>query len=319
MTIKSIVVQKIYSDAYMEQKKGEYFDASEYKQIIKEDINVYNSKGVLLLKFRKNVISKDLTEKAAKSFSHWAQTTVSKNRGASAGVLDEYKLPAYVGPLIDPGKFRTSYISAYSGEPSKQNVSNLSPSNIAGYYDKKDRNFKDGAKCRTTAFTREYVEKWKDAIPFIECCDQLYKKLSPIPYKRQLLQCEKTPKFQIAKTAFSTITVNYSWRTALHQDKGDFVPGYGNLIVVEDRTNPNTYQGCYFGLTQYGVCVDVRDGDFLLADVHQWHCNTEFVANSDTPLAEFKAMYRNNDWNYNRLSFVMYYRTTMHKCQNLNQ
>ena len=57
---------------------------------------------------------------------------------------------------------------------------------------------------------------------------------------------------------------NYSWRTGLHRDAGDFEGGYGNLVVCEDENNPNKFRGCYLGFHyQYGVAVDVREGDFF--------------------------------------------------------
>ena len=47
----------------------------------------------------------------------------------------------------------------------------------------------------------------------------------------------QTPEFAIGNTAFSTVTINYSWRTALHKDAGDYMDGFGNLIVIEDTAN----------------------------------------------------------------------------------
>ena len=84
---------------------------------------------------------------------------------------------------------------------------------------------------------------------------------------------QKTPNFQIKNTAFSTITINYNYRTGTHKDRGDLEEGFGNLIVCEDDQNPNKFGGSYLGFPQFGVAVDVRQGDFLAMDVHQWHAN----------------------------------------------
>ena len=154
----------------------------------------------------------------------------------------------------------------------------MAPSNIAGFYDRPDRNLKGkGAPCRLTAFNRDYVEKWDNAIPFIKNVDKVFKSLVPKRHKKQIERASQTPSFQIDNTCFSTITLNYSWRTALHRDAGDYRKGFGNLVVLEDSKNPNKWGGCYFGLPQYGICAEVRHGDFLAANVHQWHCNTEFT------------------------------------------
>ena len=148
----------------------------------------------------------------------------------------------YIGEFVKPGKFRTKFKSSVSGIMSKQATSNLSPSNIIGFYDKPDRNLKGkGAPCRLTAFNRDYPGLWKDTLPFLNRCDAMFKELTPVEHKLQYDRAQQTPEFAIDNTAFSTVTINYSWRTALHTDAGDFRPGFGNIIVLEDHTNPNKY------------------------------------------------------------------------------
>ena len=80
---------------------------------------------------------------------------------------------------------------------------------------------------------------------------------------------------------------------------------------------------------QYGICAEVRHGDFLAANVHQWHCNTEFtpvINKSEDEIVEINKNFcydnnikftknsekklRNNiknDWHYNRLSWFFIY------------
>jgi hypothetical protein len=53
------------------------------------------------------------------------------------------------------------------------------------------------------------------------------------------------------------------------KDKGDDDQGYGNLCVIER----GKYTGGETCLPQYGIGVDVREGDILLMDVHEWHAN----------------------------------------------
>ena len=93
-------------------------------------------------------------------------------------------------------------------------------------------------------------------------------------YKKQLERAQQT-KFVIEDTALSTITINYNWRTGLHKDAGDYPEGFGNLLVCEE----GKYEGGYLGFPQFGVCFDVREGDFLAMDVHQWHSNTKIKEN----------------------------------------
>ena len=138
-----------------------------------------------------------------------------------------------------------------------------------------------------------------DTVPLIVEADKQFKKLIPDRHKIQLLRANKTPKYRIANTAYSTITLNYDWRTALHKDKGDLEEGFGNLIVLEKAKSgfPDCkgYTGGFLGFPRWGVAVDVRHGDFLAMDVHEWHCNTPITGTG-------------------RLSIVAYLRKGMIKC-----
>ena len=159
--------------------------------------------------------------------------------------------------------------------------------------------------CRTTQFTKKNVEKWKKTIPLIKVADKLFKELVPDRYKIQFERAKETPKFQIDNTAYSTITVNYNWRTATHCDSGDLDEGFGNLIVLEkaksivnakdNDSNRKEYTGGYLGFPRWGICVDVRQGDFLAMDVHEHHSNTPIIGDG-------------------RLSVVCYLRKKMINC-----
>lgn len=327
--VKKIIVESIMTNDEIAKMEGMYFPESHYKHIIKKDCDVWGinketGKKKLLLRLRKKVIPNKLCRLAVKAFADAAKKK-HENRGAAGGHLDRNKLRGYVGDLINSGKFRSGYISSKSGEKSNQLISNLAPSNIVGFYDKPDRNLKGkGAPCRLTAFNRDNADLFKKAQPFIKKVDRMFKKLVPAAYKRQHERAHKTPDFAIGDTCFSTITINYSWRTGLHRDAGDFEGGYGNLVVCEDENNPNKFRGCYLGFPQYGVAVDVREGDFLAMDVHEWHANTEFKPWRKNSRAVKITKGKNgddkndiiNDWHYNRLSMVFYLREGMLKCKN---
>ena len=120
---------------------------------------------------------------------------------------------------------------------------------------------------------------------FNRTADKLFKQLIPDRHKIQLERANKTPEFQINNTAYSTITVNYNWRTAAHCDSGDLDEGFGNLIILEKAKSEFTGKMIlvvlkmvlkvdYLGFPRWGVCVDCRQGDFLAMDVHEYHSNT---------------------------------------------
>ena len=307
-----------------------------YKHIIKTDCDVYgileDGTKKILLKFRKNVIPNNICKKAYIALEKHAQHKNS-NRGASSGKVKLNKLPDYVGKIIKKDGFRVFY-KTQDGKTTKDNVGNMAMSNIAGYYDKPDRNNylkhkktqkksiqksrnisrnisrKSGYDiygnplCRTTQFTRNHVAKWVNTIPLIKEANKQFKLLVPDRHKIQLTRARLTPQFQIEDTSYSTITLNYDWRTALHKDKGDLDAGFGNLLVLEkSKSIPGSckdYEGGWLGFPMYGVCVDIRQGDFLAMDVHEWHCNTPITGTG-------------------RLSVVCYLRQNMIKCIGVKQ
>ena len=114
----------------------------------------------------------------------------------------------------------------------------------------------------------DYPEEYEKATHLIEQLDDLYKKYIPDKYEKQYNKAKQTP-FRIKKTSFTTVTTNVNFQTTIHKDKGDDEEGFGNLVVIED----GKYSGAETCFPQYGVGVDVRTGDVLFMDVHQWHGN----------------------------------------------
>ena len=304
-------VKKIMSDKAIKSRLGTYFPESHYSLILREDADVYsideNNNRELLISFRKKVLPDSLCKTGIECLKKAAMKK-HDNRGAAAGPLRKSILPKYANDFSKHvnnnsnknNLFRTNgYYSKITGEFVNNSLSNTSMSNIIGYFDKPDRNIKVNApQCRETAFTSQQVDKWVKVIPLIQAIDKQFKILIPDRHKSQLKQARQTPKFTIKNTAFSTVTINYNWRTALHTDKGDLPQGFGNLVVLEE----GKYHGGYTGFPQYGVCVDVRHGDFLGMDVHKFHCNTKI-----TPITK----------DYSRLSLVCYLREKMIRCKDL--
>jgi len=312
--IKIITLKPILSKDSINNKEGQYFSEKHYTEhnpVVKSNTDVYgieeDGTKKLLFKFRKNVIQDKICIDAYNALEKHARHKNS-NRGAAAGKLKLSKLPSHVGKITKTDSFRVFY-KTKSGKVSRDNISNVSQSNIAGYYDRPDRNnYNNKTKkmtipmCRTTQFTKKNIEKWNNTIPLIKEADKLFKNLVPDRYKIQLDRANKTPKFQIANTAYSTITINYNWRTAAHCDNGDLDEGFGNLIVLEKSKskskkseNSEDYSGGYLGFPRWGICVDVRQGDFLAMDVHEFHSNTPIIGDG-------------------RLSVVCYLRKKMINC-----
>jgi hypothetical protein len=304
-------------------KEGRFFELKEYPRVVRDSCDVYgiqpDGSQRLLAKFRKSVLPKDACQQAYGALYKAAQLWTD-NRGAAAGMLNLRNVPGHVGSVVKRGKFRVFYKSADGNKDTKGNTGNEVRSNIIGYYDRPDRNAlrggekMNGPPCRQTAFTRDEVGKWRECQPLIHAVDRQFARLVPDRYKVQLARCRLTPKFQISGTAFSTVTVNYNYRTALHKDAGDLDEGFGNLVVLEKSKvlgsdQPGwSYEGGYLGFPRYGVCIDVRHGDFLAMDVHEWHGNTKMVCTCPQG-----ANCRNDD-HFGRMSLVFYLRKKMADC-----
>ena len=292
------------TDKQIKNKIGRYFPEKHYTVILREDADVYsqdeNGKRELLISFRKNVLTDALCKVGIQCLKKAAMKK-HDNRGAAAGTLKRSLLPDYANDFSKHKKLNHFRISGYwskeTGKFVNNSLGNSSMSNIIGYFDKPDRNIKVNAPpCRETAFTSQQVDKWKRVIPLIQEIDKQFKKLIPDRHKAQLKRARKTPKFQIKDTSFSTVTINYNWRTALHKDAGDYKKGFGNLVILEE----GKYEGGEIGFPQFKVAVDVRHCDFIAMDVHEWHSNTKIIPKTK---------------DYTRLSLVSYLRENMIKCK----
>ena len=248
----------------------------------------------LLLSFRKGVIPSHLCRVAADNLRDAASK--GDNRGLAAGKIDPSKVRgAAKGKIVMMGGSgtRARYLLE-DGTVSKVDIANFSNSGVAGFFNAEERH----PFCRQTGYTKANPGRTENAIPYIEAMDKCFQAQAPIRWEAQKTFVDGISKngWTMGDTVFTTITVNRNWRTACHKDGGDFPQGFGNLTVLEG----DTYTGGYTGLPKFRVAVDVREGDFLAMDVHQWHCNTPIEAVGE---------------DYERISVVCYARVRMKNCQ----
>lgn len=243
-------VDKNYDDAALAKVMDKKLRRDQIDTIIDHDADVYTADEKLLLRFRKNKLTKAKIQDFYDNVISFAKKTTS-NRGSASG--------------------------------SKHKNLDQNPkimSNILGYFDKLAPNqkimFKQKGRplpkitVRETQFLQDYPEKFEKAIPLIEEIDHYYEKYIPANYILQKRKANQTP-FRIKNTAFTTITTNVNYQTAVHTDKGDDAEGFGNLSVIEH----GEYTGGETCFPQYGIGVDVRMGDVIFMDVHQPHGNLD--------------------------------------------
>ena len=314
--VKELVLNPITTNDLMKAREGTHFKKDDIKTLIQEDTDVYAEEDGtkrLLAKFRKNVIPKPLLKLGWEAF--YRTGYASRNRGPAAGPIDVNNSYWKRRKPTDVSKWSARYYQ--DGKKSLMRVNNNVFSVVLGYFDKTPFM---SLPCRLTNYTQKYFEKYQQGIPFIQQLNTCFKTLVPDFHAAQLNRAKEQPHYQIKDTAFSSITLNRNFRTALHKDEGDYKEGFGNLAVLEY----GEYEGGYTMFPRFGVGFDVRTGDFLAMDVHEWHCNTELVETTEQKKRnkELPVIYSDKketgtlglDKPYTRISFVCYLRENLIDC-----
>lgn len=300
----------VLEDYEVDALAGDFVDEDHYSFIVSGDCNIYRPpqsdalsmfschegpEDRLLASFRKGVLPADLCRVAADNLTKAA--TKTDNRGLASGKIDPSRLRRKArGKVVMLGGSgtRARYLLP-DGTMSKVDIANQSYSGVVGYYNSEERH----PFCRQTVYTKNYPHRTLNSIPFLEAIDRCFQKQAPHRWKAQKEFVDGSGIFPngwtLGNTVFTTLTVNKNWRTACHKDAGDYPQGFGNLTVLER----GVYKGGYTGFPKFRIAVDVRQGDFLAMDVHQWHCNTPIEA---------------VDEDYKRVSVVCYARVKMKSC-----
>ena len=268
--MRKIYVSKIISDENMEKRANTFVKSDEIFQLFNTNVDIYDADThKLLAKFRKKVLKPKELQSFYDATYEFTSKMVTTNRGNTTG-------------------------------SKKRNLRNnpKAKSAILGYFDrwgaKEKMQFRKAGEpipleVRETRFSAAHPDKFQKTIPLIKSIDKLYEKMLSKFYKKQRQKADET-NFKIPKTSFTTITTNINFQTSIHKDSGDDEDGFGNLAVIEK----GSYTGGETCLPQYGIGIDVRQGDLLFMDVHEWHGNLPMVPNSKDAI---------------RMSIVCYLRT----------
>ena len=289
-----LYVEKKLKDNFVERALiGEFLDRESADKIIDTTIGLYDIHtqepiGILL----KGVIPENLNQDGYNALKIFAKP--DNNRGIASGKIrrdlirkDHQKLDIEVSP--DGFRYRPILPD---GTRSRNTYSNMSNGGIFGFFEATPR----FPYCRQTSITLDNPDNYKEAIPYIQHIDSLFKDTVPDRYANQLEEVLKTnSSYVIYDTVFTTLTVNKNFATAVHMDKGDLDKGFSCLTVPRSRG----YRGGYTVLTSYRIGFNVQEGDLLLMNAHNWHHNTPI-----NPVDE----------DYERLVCVFYYRTNMITC-----
>ena len=266
-------VDKNMSDDAISNLKGTFVKKSQISLIINSDADVYTNDNKLLLKFRKNKLPLNQVDKFYDNVIHYARNNYTSNRGSASGTRKNANMKTNAKVA--------SNVIGYMDTFSPQQKFLLKKQNRTVKYNVRE--------CR---FNMLYPEKYKELIPLVQSIDKYYKKLIPAQFGKQYRKAKQT-HFKISNTSFTTITTNVNFRTTMHQDKGDDAEGFGNLTVIER----GKYKGAETCLPQYGIGVNVRNGDVLFMDVHEWHGNLPMIPESkDATRLSIVCYLRHNVW-----------------------
>jgi hypothetical protein len=174
-----------------------------------------------------------------------------------------------------------------------QRRANRVKSTIIGSFDPAGGRF---PYCRTTAWTGKNTEQFRALYPLFQHIAEQMKRYVPQRYAAQMEMVKRThPDWRVADTPYTTMTVNNTYPTGVHVDKGDLDEGFSCLAVWRR----GDYSGGYLTFPEWRVAIDLHEGDLVLMDAHQWHGNTAMELHSED--AE-------------RISLVLYYRTKLAAC-----
>ena len=257
------------SEKELEQKIGKILTENDYNILITKDTTVRFPNGQVGAIYLKEVIPKSLADNSY-DVLHSLKSQQTSNRGLASG-LPRLKRGSG-GTRTDTAKSIASAI-----------IGNLDPVGAQQY-------------CRLTAFSGKEFDKYKSLFPLFVFIGEQMKKFAPEKYNAQMEFVNRTNKdWVIEGTPFTTITVNNSYPTGVHTDKGDVDEGISTLACIKK----GDCQGGYLVLPEFRIAFKMGDRDLLIFDAHQYHGNTKLEMNSDD--AE-------------RISIVSYYRTKMEEC-----
>jgi hypothetical protein len=217
--------------------------------------------------------------------------------GALSGPLNEEHYPVLHG-IREVSRNRGRASGSVRLRVNRALMTNSVASAIIGSFDNDNTRF---PYCRTTAWTGRHTEEFSSLYPLFRYIGRQMEQYVPKRYAVQWARAEATdPAWRVPGTPFTTMTVNNTYPTGVHVDKGDLDGGFSCLAVWRR----GQYTGGHLTFPEWRVAVDMQDGDLLLMDAHQWHGNTTLELQSED--AE-------------RISLVLYYRTNMLDCGTMEE
>lgn len=263
--------------AELEGKVGKIISPADYNVLLTGPARVRKPDGKPLCVYLPGAM-KAVSTQEVYDILHPLYTAMTDNRGLASGSL---RLAESEGKRTRSVKVASAIIGA------------IDPGGVYKY-------------CRMTAWTGSNLPQWEKLQPYLQEVARNLAEQVPDRYANQMEQVKQTrPEWIVPGTPFSTVTVNNTYPTGVHVDKGDLDAGFSTIACIRR----GQYTGGHLTFPEYRVAVDMQDGDLMLMDAHSWHGNTAIVCQCGHTLRRLCP-----DCGAERISTVSYLRTKVVQC-----
>ena len=269
---------RVSDAAIAERLAGRILGPNDYDVLLTGPARITKPDGSPLAIFLPGAIAEHAADEEIYQILHSFRGKLTKNRGIASGTK-----------RLDPTKRGRSYAKEI-------------PSAIAGAIDPAGQK----RYCRLTSWTGENLPQWRRLAPMLMTIAEHLEQQVPDRFAAQAEVAKLSdPAWVVPGTPFSTITINNTYPTGVHTDKGDLEAGFSTIACL--RRGP--YTGGQLIFPAYRIAADLHDGDLILMDAHEWHGNTAITCacgeERTGPCTTCGA---------ERLSVVSYFRTKIAQC-----
>jgi hypothetical protein len=266
----------------LKEKEGKILTDSDFNLLLTGAAFVRKPDGKPLCVYLPGVVTDLLTEEVY-TILHKLRTARTDNRGLASGTLRAVR--------GNQNRARSKLVSSAI-------IGSADPGGVFRY-------------CRQTAWTGKNLPQWLALQPLLQAVAGHLQEHVPDRYENQMEEVRASkPEWIVPGTPFSTITVNNTYPTGVHTDKGDLDKGFSTIACLRR----GEYTGGTLCFPEYRVGVNMKHGDLLLMDAHEWHGNTAITCPCGRTLG------RNCETcGAERISVVSYYRTAIVNCGTMEE
>jgi hypothetical protein len=229
----------------LEPKVGKVLGPSDYDAVLTGAARVLKPDGKPLCVYLPGAMKAHSTNDGMYSILSELRKLTSNNRGISSGTV----------------RMKAGGTRSYGKETPTTIIGMMDPAGQQRY-------------CRLTAWTGRNMPEFETLRPLFQTVAQHFARQVPDRYAAQMDHVRRTnPDWVIPGTPFTTITVNNTYPTGMHKDAGDLAEGFSSIACLRR----GEYTGGRLMFPEYRVAVDLRDGDLILMDAHEWHANEDIV------------------------------------------